>query len=183
MGQNFFINLPSSGGGDPSAAYLLVSGSDPGGQLTAYRTITAGPNIALIDGGALGTLQISGSGVQGNPGTNGSQGPSGSTGKNGTASWTLIQQQGNTAVTFAAQFGITFMSTSVGQLSASLPNPSGSAGQWIGFKDCQGSSSLNPFIVFPIAGALIDTLSSSYQYYVNFGCLKFFTDGANWFTF
>jgi hypothetical protein len=186
MGQNFFIQLPpSSGGGDLLAGYLLLSGSsggDPSGQLVNPRILVAGANTALIDNGT--TLTISASGA---PGTPGAAGPSGSAGTNGTNGTNGVAGSifGGGLGQVGANFTVTtqgflLVSTSVGPLAISLPVPSGSNTMVI--KDCQGSASINPFTVYPTGGAKIDTLSSSYAYYANFGALKLITDGKDWFT-
>jgi hypothetical protein len=218
---NIFINIPpATGGGDLTAAYLLVSGTQAG-DLNFARTITAGPNIALIDGGPGGTLQISASAIQGPAGTPGAPGTSGdpfaqyvtmATTASLPNERVLTAGQGiqitddgaGSTVTIAANVlgppgnvfggginqissnvaitggGMSLVSTSVGPLTISLPVPV-TSGTFI-FKDCQGSASINPFTVAPTGGRMIDGISSSYAYYANFGALKLFTDGHDWFT-
>lgn len=266
MGNIFIFIPPTSGGGDTTAAYLLVSGSQPLADLPNARGITAQGVINLIDQGPGLNLIISASGV---PGPTGPQGAAGgadpfasylvmsltsslsndrkATGSSGigiidggaagnatfvntrpgdtfasyvvvasTASLpndrvltagggiTLVDAGAGNPVTIAQAAapmgnvfggglinqissnyilsggGVAFVSTSVGAFNISLPTPYTSGTLII--KDIQGSASINPFTVFPTGGRKIDNLSSSYQYYVNYGALKLLTDGVDWFT-
>ena len=185
------IPTPGGGSGDNTAAYLLVSGSDPLGLLTSARTIVAGPGMALVDTGTtLELISTSSQGPQGSvgpAGPTGSQGPTGSTGPQGVAGspfLNLIQIGTNTAISLINVIGL--VTTSVGTLSCSLPNVGKVAGINSGsviLKDISGQANGNPFTVFPTGGSTIDGVSASYAYYTNFGALKLFTDGANWFTY
>lgn len=181
-----YVNIPpNSGGGDVTAAYLLVSGSQ-GGTLTNSRTIVAGSGMQIVDGGALGSLTListASQGPAGPTGSTGNTGPAGTNGTNGTngaPGGLVFTPVVGVSTNMVNATGLLLMSTSVGTLSASLNT--GSAGQVIVFKDCQGSASVNPFTVFPVAGAKIDGVSSSYAYYANFGALRLTCDGKDWFT-
>lgn len=157
---------------------LVAGGSFPivsGTFVGSLTQVAAGVPFITVQGaltittGSLGNLILSGGGAQG---------PAGTTGPAGTIFGSGIGQVANTF--HVTTQGVLLVSTSVGSISISLPNATANAN--IIFKDVSGDASVNPFTVFPTGGALIDAVSASYPFYTNFGTLKVFSDGANWFT-
>lgn len=181
--MTIYINIGLGGGGrssgaDPDSSIVVVSGSQSASSLTNSRTVVAGTGMQIIDGGPGGNLTFVATGVVG---PTGPTGPTGAQGAVGAFILTPMSGWGGAGQTTLVVSGTLLMSTSAGKLSASL-SPPALAGTMVIFKDIHGSASVNPFTVYPTNNAKIDNVSSSYTYYINFGTLKLFSDGANWFT-
>jgi hypothetical protein len=165
--SNFLVS--SSIYANASASFLVASASS---GVPNERVLTAGANIRLVDGGAGSGLTIS---ATAQTGSTGPRGPGGIVFAN------MYQVAGTTVL---SNIGLAFVSTSLGPINISLPNITQSMTASIMLiKDVQGSSSVNPFTIYPTGGARIDAYSGSYTYYINFGALKLTTDGGkDWWT-